>query len=56
MSISGLAIAKGVAASVGLATGVATLATGNLHSLSIALQHVPTWTHAIGIPALKQMG
>ncbi len=48
MSITGLAIAKGVAASVGIATatGVAAVATGNLHGLAIALQHVPTWTHA----------
>ncbi len=48
MSITGLAIAKGVAASVGIAaaTGAAAVATGNAHGLTIALQHMPDWTHA----------
>ncbi|MCL4336804.1 MAG: hypothetical protein M1129_00675 [Candidatus Thermoplasmatota archaeon] len=48
MSITGLVIAKGVAASVGIAaaTGAVAVATGNAHGLAIALQHVPTWSQA----------
>ncbi len=48
MSITGLAVAKGIAASLGIAaaTGAAAVATGNAHGLTIALQHVPAWTHA----------
>ncbi len=48
MSITGLAIAKGIIAVAGVATavGAAAVATGNAHGLSIALQHVPSWTHA----------
>ncbi len=48
MSITGLTLAKGIAASLGIATatGAAAVASGNVHGLTIALQHVPTWTHA----------
>ncbi len=48
MTLTGLALAKTVAVGVGLATatGAAAVATGNAHGLTIALQHIPSWTHA----------
>lgn len=51
MSITGLAVAKAAALGIGLtaATGVAAVATGNAHGLAIALQHIPSWTHAHSI-------
>lgn len=48
MSITGLAITKGILATVGVATatGAAAVATGNAHGLVVAIQHIPSWTHA----------
>lgn len=51
MALTGLALAKTIAVGVGLATatGAAAVATGNVHGLTIALQHMPSWTHAHSI-------
>lgn len=48
MSLTGLALAKTIIAGLGVtaAVGGAAVATGNVHGLAIALQHVPGWTHA----------
>ena len=48
MSLTGLALAKIVLVTVGVvgATGAVAVATENAHGLAMALQHVPTWTHA----------
>ena len=48
MTITGLVVAKAVLVSLGVAMGigVAAAATGNLHGLTVALQNVPSWTHA----------
>lgn len=48
MSLTGLALAKTIIAGLGVAAAVGgtAVATGNVHGLTIALQHVPDWTHA----------
>lgn len=48
MTLTGLALAKVVASGVGIAAaaGATAVATGNAHALMMAVQHVPTWTHA----------
>ncbi len=48
MTLTGLALAKTIAVGAGIATatGAAALATGNAHGLTIALQHIPSWSHA----------
>jgi hypothetical protein len=47
MTLTGLAIAKGLAIAAGVAgTAVAAAHVGNINGLTNALNHVPTWTHA----------
>ena len=48
MSLTGLALAKIMLVTVGVAgaAGAVAVATGNAHGLVMALQNVPTWTHA----------
>ena len=48
MSLTGIALAKSIIAGLGItaAVGGVAVATGNVHGLTIALQHVPGWTHA----------
>lgn len=48
MTLTGLALAKTVAIGIGLATatGAAAVATGNVHGLAIAFQHIPSWSFA----------